>query len=83
MILDCSLAGRLRMRSQAIADLDAWLAQVELPTETESVEFIGRESEGAFRVRVKRTDRKRVGFAAVREYPPRSLWWYMSEGEAK
>lgn len=83
MILDCSLAGRLRMRAQAIADLDAWLARVELPTETESVEFIDRESEGTFRVRVRRTDRKRVGFAVVGEYLPRSLWWYMTEGEAK
>jgi len=84
VILDCSLAGRLRMRAQAIADLDAWLERNRIPLEgLESIEIRGQASHGAHDVRIRREGRVRPQAKSIEEYLPRSLWWYMTEGEAK
>lgn len=83
MILDCSLAGRLRMRRAALSDLDAWLARccdIAPGGEIVTLIEIDGESDGDHTVRLTIEGKSRRRTLRVDEYLPRSCWWYMQEG---
>lgn len=80
MIVDVSPEGRARMRRSARFDLDAWCEREEIGCDVVGVELLGRDSDRGFEVRLtfEQKSRRRVR-RFVKEYPPASVWWYMTE----
>lgn len=92
MRLDLSAGGRLRMPVNAIGELDAWLARIELPFPPGDVGALlvpYRSEEGGWVCEVEhlgmpkgrgKNRRREVEFVStftIEEFPPRCVWRYM------
>lgn len=80
MILDVSPDGRARMRRQARYDVDAWCEREGIEGDCMTVEILGRHGINGFEARLSFAEKRRKR-VFVKEYPPASAWWYMTEGE--
>jgi hypothetical protein len=84
MRLDLSDERLAGMRLAAYDGLTQWLAAEGIELDgLDSIEIGRLDAEaGGYPVTLRREGR-RAKKTIVKEYPPRSLWWYMTEGEVK
>lgn len=80
MILDVSPRGRSRMRREAREDLAQWCEREEITPDTMTVEILGRHGLDGYETRMSFDGNRRRKRGFVKDYPPRSCWWYMAEG---